>query len=287
MDKNITLIAVSRFAKVARQYLGTINLVKMMEDKQYATDVVLKAYQTDKVFLVELAEDLTFLLALDTQLVLSIRRYVAFLRLLQRQDQVEQYWPHLLNLVYFLVDCLPTNEAYRAQVNTFMNHQNKIDQVVCLEMVREFYPFWYQSYNVIDEDQNVQDLKLPLPNKGADQNPLVAIWNELQEQPLVMSEQVLLDQYLTGLRQVKYLGETIEIRTKIAKFLLIQLREFNGKTGVNYREAVDLVYSVVQAEDLKIYMFEICREFYPFWMHDQEAITKLEAVAKFKKEIKV
>ena len=287
MGKNITLVAVTRFSKVARTYLEPVNLVKMMENKQYATEVVLKAYQTEKAFLVELADDLTFLLALDTHLILSIKRYVTFLKLLQKNVQAEQYWPHLLKLVYFLDDCVPTRELYRAQVNAFISDQNPVERLECLEMLREFYPFWYQTYHEIDDDQSIQSLKLPLSNHKEDQNPLIESWNQLQVQQLDEEEQGLLDNYLAGLEQIKHLSEAIEVRVKIAKFLMLQLRGFNGKTGANFREAVDIVYSVVQSEDLKIYMFEVCREFYPFWMLEHEAVAKLEAATKYKNEIKV
>jgi hypothetical protein len=286
MDKDNTLITVSRFAKSARPYLGNISLVNLVESKEYATNAVLRAFQTEKVFMAELAEQLIALLALNEPLISSIRRYVAFLKLLEKQTQVERYWPHLLNLVSFLDDCMPTNEAYRTQINAFTDQLVDDDKVVCLEMVREFYPFWYQPYNVSD-DENVQILKKPLLDDGVDKNPLVAIWNEIDHQRLTKHENELLDRYISGLKQLKYMKEPIEIRTKITKFLLVQLREFNGKSGEIYREAVDLVHSVVTSEDLKVFMLEVCREFYPFWMSEREAIVKLEAVAKLKKEIKV
>lgn len=288
MDKDNTLITVSRFAKSARPYLGNISLVKMVESKEYATDNVLKAFQTEKGFMIELAEQLIAVLALNEPLISSIRRYVGFLKLLEKQILVERYWPHLLKLVCLLDDCAPTNEAYRTKVNAFTLNLDEDNKAVCLEMVREFYPFWYLSFNAnANDDENIQNLKKPLPDVGIDKNPLIAIWNQLDQQRLTKHENELLDNYLLGLKQLKYMKEPTEIRTKIAKFLLVQLREFDGKTGETYRQAVDLVHSVVSSEDLKVFMFEVCREFYPFWMLEREAVVKLEAVAKLKKEIKV
>jgi hypothetical protein len=286
MDKDNTLITISRFAKSARPYLGNISLVDMVESKSYATDAVLRAFQTEKVFMVELAEQLIVVLALNEPLISSIRRYVAFLKLIQKQAQIERYWPHLLNLVSFLDGCMPTSEAYRIQVNAFADHLNEDDKAVCLVMVREFFPFWYQPYRVSD-DESVELLKRPLLDEGVDKNPLIVIWNQIDLQRLTEHERELLDHYLVGLKQLKYRKEAVEIRTKIAKFILVQLRDFNGNSGEIYREAVDLVHSVVTSEDLKVFMLEVCREFYPFWMREREAVLKLEAVARLKKEIKV
>jgi hypothetical protein len=288
MDKDNTLITVSRFAKAARPFLGNISLVKMVESRQYATNTVLSAFQTEKNFMIELAEQLIAVLALNEPLISSIRRYVGFLKLLEKQILIERYWPHLLKLVCLLDECSPTKEGYRTSVNTFTLNLDDEDKVVCLEMVREFYPFWYLSFNAnANDDENVQSLKKPLPDVGVDRNPLIAIWNQLDHQRLTKHENELLESYLLGLKQLQYLKETIEVRTKIAKFLLVQLREFAGKNGEIYREAVDLVHSVVSSEDLKVFMFEVCREFYPFWMLEREAVIKLEAVAKLKKEMRV
>lgn len=274
-DKNNTLITLSRFAKLVRPYLGQVDMARMLESKAYATELVLRAFRTEKPVVASLANELMTVLALDVPMILSVRRYYAYLKLLQRQALCEVYWPHMIDFVDLLEDCAPTSDAYRAKVDMLLQSRSEAQHSVCLDMVRDFYPFWFQNYSD-DEEQTIQRLKVPL-HQDTDDNPLIAIWNHMHQDYLTPAEQGLMAPYVAGLRSLGLMTDALAIRVKIASFLLILLREKPVKSGQSYRKASDMIYSLVTADDLKGFIFEVCREFYPFWMHEGSAVDQLHA----------
>lgn len=274
-----TTLTLSRFVKQAKPELGEINLSALATDKNFATEIVLKTiYHADAALLVS-AKNVAEALQLNIPFLRAVELYVSFMHKRDLHEELNLHWEHLLGLSYFLKQCEPTSEAYRKQINAYTKHLDEDESTMCLVLARTFFPFWLQELNPVYGGERLNNLKTQSMD---DENirTLVTQWNRIEKVELSMLEQAMLKQYTEALETLRFYTQSVEDRLKIARFVMVIMRDYDKSLVTSYRLAVDKVHSVVTRHDLKNMMVEVCREFYPFWLQDEDAAKKLRTRVK-------
>jgi hypothetical protein len=66
----------------------------------------------------------------------------------------------------------------------------------------------------------------------------------------------------------------IDTRLRLAKVLLVRLRDAPVKNNKTYRMAVDMVLPLFRVEEIRTLFLNVVREFFSVWMEAHQAVSK-------------
>ncbi|MDZ4142067.1 MAG: hypothetical protein U1C48_08695 [Methylotenera sp.] len=160
---------------------------------------------------------------------------------------------------------------YRLAVETVMESMPADDWHASLTALREFYPFWIKDIKAIaalnvNPGFDVEPLQwLPLPAS------LKSLIDSLVTEKFEASENWPLKAYSQALRQAGAEQKLVDARVKLAKILLIRLKDAPLKNHKTYRTAVDQTLPFFNIKDNRRLFLVVVREFYHFWTGNPEA----------------
>jgi len=149
---------------------------------------------------------------------------------------------------------------------------SQIDKYDCQNTAREFYPFWMNDIKAIAAFDlhygfDIQSIKWrPLTSS------LDALTKKLDTEVFDRSESLSLNNYAQALRKHNAENLVVDTRVKLAKVILIRLRDAPAKNNKTYRMAVDVTLPLFTVKEIKQLFLTVVREFYYFW--DRGASTK-------------
>ncbi|MBA3695941.1 MAG: hypothetical protein H0W85_04070 [Methylotenera sp.] len=142
-----------------------------------------------------------------------------------------------------------------------------------LTTAREFYPFWVKDFKAI------ASLSI---NAGFDIHPsdwkplstsLKSIWDRLETEKFDTSENWPLKAYTQALRHEGAEQTVVDTRVKLAKVILIRLRDAPVRNHKSYRTAVDLTLPLFNIKQNRRLFLVVVREFYHFWTGNPDAAS--------------
>ncbi len=178
-----------------------------------------------------------------------------------------------LNLA--LADKMLDGNEYRVVIETVMETIPADDWHENLTAAREFYPFWVENIKAIAA------LNL---NPGFEVKPtlwkplhvtLKDLWNSLEAEKFGTSETWPLKAYAQALRYEGAEQELVDTRVKLAKIILIRLRDAPEQNNKTYRTAVDLTLPLFHLKHNRSLFLVVVREFYYFWTGNPDAASKV------------
>lgn len=203
----------------------------------------------------------------------------AYLKLLQGKGAVasllHQRSVFLEKLILNLVEKELDGAVYRIAIEQLMENTPADDWHDSLTTGREFFPFWTQDIKAIAA-LNV--------NPGFDITPLVwkpmptslkSIMESLATEKFDISENWPLKAYAQALRQEGAEQSLVDTRSKLAKVILIRLRNAPVKNHKAYRTAVDLTLPLFNIKNNRRLFLVVVREFYHFWIGNPDARSKV------------
>ena len=184
--------------------------------------------------------------------------------LLKRSLFLEQL---ILNLVNKELD----GEDYREAVEVLMETLPIDDWHTSLTAAREFYPFWVKDIKAIaalnvNPGFDVMPIQwIPLPAS------LKSLIDSLETEKFDASENWPLKAYSQALRQEGSGQPLVDARVKLAKILLIRLKNAPMKNHKSYRTAVDQTLPLFNIKHNRRLFLVVVREFYHFWTGNPDA----------------
>jgi hypothetical protein len=160
---------------------------------------------------------------------------------------------------------------YREAVEVIMEVMPADDWHECLTASREFYPFWIKDIKAIaalnvNPGFDVEQLKWsPLPSSLKD------LIDSLATEKFDTSESWPLKAYSQALRQEGSEQKLVDTRVKLAKILLIRLKDAPVKNHKSYRTAVDQTLPLFNIKNNRRLFLVVVREFYHFWTGNPDA----------------
>ncbi len=196
----------------------------------------------------------------------ALNAYVSFLRGKGiAQSSLDARIEFLTRLISGLVAKPYDRNAYAGALNMIMKKTRDQAWHFHMQVAREFYPFWMQDIKAIAllseqyGTHNVVDWT-PLPTT------LKQITYMLETVIFDETESAQLERYLHTMRQQGLPKGVIVVKLRLAKIMLLRLREAPQKSGAIYRVAVDMTLPLFRLKNSRQLFLNVVREFFEVWM---------------------
>ncbi len=199
----------------------------------------------------------------------------AYLKLLQSkgadEDVLHKRTLFLKQLSLNLTERVLDGNEYREAVEALMEIIPVDDWHAGLTAAREFYPFWMKdikAITVLNVNPGFDVMPLswrPLPAS------LKSLTDSLETEKFDASENWPLKAYSQALRQEGSGQVLVDTRVKLAKIILIRLKNAPLKNHKSYRTAVDFTLPLFNMKQNRRLFLVVVREFYHFWTGNPDA----------------
>lgn len=255
---NQNVIEVSQFALKAKKHIGLVKLAEMYTNQKYAVDILIKAVLTGDNELIKLVKSLCVQLNIGIDLIIAVQSYMNTCLVKQTNPnlikEVKFYLNKLANYLYAIhID----GAAYRKVIDKLIYGVDIKDKAFCIELARDFYPYCRNNYGL--SDQGLKSIE-------ASKEAFVELWSQINDEFFSDFELNSLNQYLQYLEQTGISESDIQISGKIAKVIILEIRNHDQNLKVSYRKAINKIQHYFSYDDMQGLFYEVSRQFYSFWM---------------------
>ena len=160
---------------------------------------------------------------------------------------------------------------YRAVIETLMDSVEEADWPESLVIAREYYPFWINDIKAVALlNKNTIIDTLPIDWQPVHVS-LRALWHSVDEEKFGTTDSWALKGYTKALRNENAEQTLIDTRLKLAKILLVRLRDAPNKDNKVYRTTVDATLPLFEVKKNRRLFLVVVREFFHFWSGNPEA----------------
>ena len=144
------------------------------------------------------------------------------------------------------------------------------DNIDChqqMNIAREFYPFWTDDIKMIAAMSESYGYDLSTIRFRS--LPTKLEWEtiaQLSNEKLSDQEDSLLGQYSQNLQEQKMVETTIQEKIRLARIVLLRLRDIPIHNNITYRLAVDATLPLFAVKELKQRFLQVVREFFYIWI---------------------
>ncbi|MEE9331520.1 MAG: hypothetical protein V3U89_04730 [Methylophilaceae bacterium] len=177
----------------------------------------------------------------------------------------------ILKLTHKKQTCKEFSNALEDTMSTLTQE----DRSFTLSTAREFFPFWMSDIKAIAMFEEYYGFNIHDTKWKPKSTTLAAITAELDEATLVKEERQSLNHYIQVITKLASDQSVIEARSKLAKIILIRLRGAPTANHAIYRLSVELTLPLFKTKEIKQLYLDVVREFYYFWINDQNAEAKI------------
>lgn len=188
----------------------------------------------------------------------------------QRDALLAELTPLLENL-----ECTSTD--YRQAVDHCLEDKPAGRWPELLTIIREFYPFWRGDVKAVMQYADTVGFELHPIGWQPAVIDLQSVWPALQSEKFETSELWALNGYVKALKSMDNKQDMeIEIRTRMAKLMLLRLREAPLSEKNAYRITADATLPLFNLKNTRHLFLNAVREFYYFWAAHPDAVQMLE-----------
>lgn len=188
----------------------------------------------------------------------------------QRDALLAELTPLLENL-----EC--TSADYRQAVDHCLEDKPAERWPELLTIIREFYPFWRGDVKAVMQYADTVGFELHPIGWQPAVIDLQSVWPALQSEKFETSELWALNGYVKALKSMDNKQDMeIEIRTRMAKLMLLRLREAPLSEKNAYRITADATLPLFNLKNTRHLFLNAVREFYYFWAAHPEAVEMLK-----------
>ena len=160
---------------------------------------------------------------------------------------------------------------FRQANETLMDSIDKADWPESLLIAREYYPFWINDLKAVARfNKNISIDRLPIEWKPVEAS-LSELWHKVDEEKFGTTDSWALKAYTKALRFENAEQTLIDTRTKLAKILLMRLKDAPDKSNLIYRTAVDATLPLFDVKKNRRLFLVVVREFFHFWAGNPDA----------------
>lgn len=188
----------------------------------------------------------------------------------QRDALLAELTPLLENL-----ECTSTD--YRQAVDHCLEDKPAERWPELLTIIREFYPFWRGDVKAVMQYADTVGFELHPIGWQPAVIDLQSVWPALQSEKFETSELWALNGYVNALKSMDNKQDMeIEIRTRMAKLMLLRLREAPLSEKNAYRITADATLPLFNLKNTRHLFLNAVREFYYFWAAHPDAVEMLK-----------
>lgn len=161
--------------------------------------------------------------------------------------------------------------GYRIAIEDLMDSVAEDDWPESLVIAREYYPFWLNDLKAVAQlNKNTIADTLPIdwqPKHVA----LSALWHTVDAEKFDTTDSWALKGYTKALRFENAEQTLIDTRLKLAKIMLVRLRDAPNKSNKVYRTTVDATLPLFEVKKNRRLFLVVVREFFHFWAGNPDA----------------
>ena len=161
--------------------------------------------------------------------------------------------------------------GYRIAIEDLMDSVAEGDWPESLVIAREYYPFWLNDLKAVAQlNKNTIADTLPIdwqPKHVA----LSALWHTVDAEKFDTTDSWALKGYTKALRFENAEQTLIDTRLKLAKIMLVRLRDAPDKSNKVYRTTVDATLPLFEVKKNRRLFLVVVREFFHFWAGNPDA----------------
>lgn len=214
--------------------------------------------------------------ALKAYLNLMERKGVSETQLIQRQFIVIRLMPY--------IEHIPSDgTSYRAAVDKLFKELDEAEWAICIPVIRDYYSFWVKDIKAIAGMNQDHEFDANHKEWRPETRNLKELWETLDKVTLTNVEMTPLATYEKALRNRGADDLFIDTRRKLAKLLLLRLRDVPHKQPNAYRKVIDANLPLFTMNETHHTFLNVGREFYYFWRGDysmgQQAFNQVAMAA--------
>jgi hypothetical protein len=193
----------------------------------------------------------------------ALSAYIKFLQGKNVSSEAIALRAKFLEKLTILLQGKSTREEYGSALETALKVEGNIERHQQLNIAREFFPFWIGDVKMIARmsetygyDLSISQLK-PLPAISVE---------ELNNYKLDGNEADLLNRYAELMKEQNQSEDVVQARLRLAKLVLLRLRDIPIKNNVSYRMAVEVTLPLFNVDDIRQRFLLAVREFFYIWI---------------------
>jgi hypothetical protein len=175
-----------------------------------------------------------------------------------------------------------SSAVYSLTLDTVMKTIPAENWHVNLNTAREFYPFWMKDIKAIAAFNLNYGFDVDSIQWKPISTSLKALTDSLELEKFDTTEIWPLKAYTQAMRYEGAEQSLVDTRIKLAKIILIRLRDAPIKNHKSYRTAVDMTLPLFKINEAKQLFILVVREFYNFWTGNPNAASMLINVSTIK-----
>ncbi|ADI30212.1 hypothetical protein [Methylotenera versatilis] len=255
---NQNVIEVSQFALKAKKHIGFVKLAEIYTNQNYAVDILIKAVLTGDSELIKLVKSICIQLNIGIDLIIAVQSYMnACLAKQTNPNLIKDIKFYLNKLANYLYAIHIDGVAYRQVIDKLIYGVDIKDKAFCIDLARDFYPYCRNNYGLSDQGLN---------NIEASKEAFIRLWNHIDEEFFSDSESNSLNQYLHYLVQTGVSESDIQISSKIAKVIILEIRNHDQNLKISFRNVINKIQHYFSYQDMQGLFYEVSRQFYSFWV---------------------
>ena len=177
----------------------------------------------------------------------------------------------LNKLMQLLANKELNGREYRMAIEVLMDEIANDDWPESLVIAREYFPFWMNDLKAVSLfSKNATQDPLPIDWKPIEVT-LSSLWHTVDIEKFGTTDSWALKGYTKALRNENANPTLIETRLKLAKVLLVRLRDAPDKNNKIYRTTVDATLPLFEVKKNRRLFLVVVREFFHFWAGTPEA----------------
>lgn len=259
---NQNLIVLSKFAMKAKKHIGLVKAIEMLNDKQYACDILAQATLSGDQDFVNLTKKISNELDIGVNLISVMETYIHNLKAKNSADDfIHDSKYFLIKLAHHLYGVKIDGVSYRQAVEKLLSNVDIRERSFCINLAREFYRCWRASNSSVSEINTEQNLRLHTQKEA-----FIKLWDDIDQEFFSDAENWSLTVYKKSMRQIGVSEKDINISQKIAKIITLELRNDRSNPDDTYRDAINRTQALFVIPDLNAFFLIVSREFYHFWV---------------------
>lgn len=197
----------------------------------------------------------------------AINAYTKFLQKKGVAQEALDMRAAFIKKLIILLDGKHNRADYGHALQAMIKNEDTIDRQKQLNFAREFYPFLAGDIKSIARISETYGFDLSSARFKS--LPASLEWptiDALNAETLDEQENKLIRNYSLELQQQNLKEDIVQAKLKLAKLVLLRLRDIPIKNNVAYRMAIDVTLPLFNLEELKQRFLEAVREFFYIWI---------------------
>jgi hypothetical protein len=174
-------------------------------------------------------------------------------------------------LVPLLAGIENSGTAYREVIERLMESQHASNWPANLVIAREFFPFWIGDFKAIGHLASEVGFDLHPVDWMPAEISMADIWKTIDQEKFSTAESWAIKSYSKAMKDLEAPDDVYDVRMKMAKILIVRLRDAPVTQKNAYRIVVDATTPLFELKPTRKLFLVVVREFYQFWSGNPDA----------------